>query len=291
MITLHYQNIDKKQSYEVFYDKLQKNVPEVFNFSPYNEWVIVTLANDVKDISKYINSGKKVILRAPHISNDTIPFITYALNVAEGIIFQSDFMKQLYLNYFGDTGLPSCVIHNAVDMPEDDIFRHNNDKILIMGDFLYHEDRHPFQVNKQGSLLQVLNWLCDKYDITVAGTISEMNIPDSVHIINGGTRFLDLNQIRQDHGGIYIHTVLFDNCPNCLLESMAFGMPCIGFNSGSVPELLPEELISQFNQESLINTITEVNSDGFKGSYCKTIAERFNFQNYTDSILKFIQSL
>jgi len=288
MISLYYQKNSHKQSYEIYYDKLQKYLPNTFNYSSKNKWFMVTLGN-IDDIVNWKNiSGQKLIFRAPHLTNDNRQFVNHMLMIADKVIFQSNFMFQVYTTYFGMLDVQNTVIHNSVHTNSKK-FHHHNNKILILGDFVYHEFVNPLQVNKQSSLMQVIEWL-KGYDITVAGAVGDLSFPDYVTVINGGTQFIDLNMIRENHGGIYLHTVLFDNCPNCLLESMAYGMPCIGFKSGGIPEILPSNLICDFNEESLKATINEVNEYGFYGTHCMALAsDIYNFDLYEKKIRDFIQ--
>lgn len=283
VIQLIYANADRKQSFEIYYDKLLKHCPDVFT-KDYTDTVMVTMA-DISQIAELKKQEKKIIFRVPHITKHNENFIRYMLKVSDKLIFQSNYMLQVFTTYFGQISSPSMVVHNAV---ESQPHCAENDHILICGDYIQHPDRYLFETNKAVTLLQTLEWLGGEFYITVAGSMPGLAIPKHIKVISGGTQHIDLQKLRMEHG-IYIHTTLFDNCPNNLLEAMASCMLCVGYRSGGVPEVLPDSCLCYYDKDDLLKTLVYVKEHSSANLETCLAISNFRFDQYQKKILNFVE--
>jgi glycosyltransferase involved in cell wall biosynthesis len=170
---------------------------------------------------------------------------------ADRVIYQSNFIKNWWQDWYGVANKPSNVIINGVDL---DVYNPNG------------EHERPDNIYRmlllEGSLARGLNSglfhgvavaekLAEKYqmEVFVAGTVDEatqkqinskISVPKNLSVKFLGT--ISRNEIpklaRSSH--LMYCAEVNPPCPNSVIESLACGLPVIGFDSGSLKELVGE---------------------------------------------------
>lgn len=162
---------------------------------------------------------------------------------ADGVIYQSQFIKTWWEDWYGVANKPSNVIINGIDL---DVYTSNG------------EHERPDKVYRmlllEGSLARGLNSglfhgvavaekLAEKYpmEVVVAGTVDELTqkkLESKVPVKFLGTvpREKIPGLARSSH--LMYCAEVNPPCPNSVIEALACGLPVIGFDSGSLKELV-----------------------------------------------------
>ncbi|MBI5950654.1 MAG: glycosyltransferase family 4 protein [Chloroflexi bacterium] len=188
-------------------------------------------------------SGVKYTVRAEY-GNWILAFIRN--NFADRVVYQSQFIRKWWEDWYGTAKSPATVIINGVDLqtytPEG-------------------ENERPAGVNRmlllEGSLARGLNSglfhavsvaekLADKYlmEVVVAGTVDEatqrrLQSKAPVKFLGTVPR-ADIPRLARSSHLMYCAEVN-PPCPNSVIEALACGLPVIGFDSGSLKELVTDD--------------------------------------------------
>jgi len=205
---------------------------------------IVQRLNGINWVHKKRNTGLKHYLRAEY-GNFILSFIRS--RIATNIIYQSEFSRNWWEDWYGKTPVPSTVAHNGVDLnvykPGDETPSNPPYKLLLVEGSLgggYEmgldnairlteilQQKHSLQVE-----LMVVGKITDEHKAQVAsktniainwiGSVPRDRIPEidrSAHLLFSA----DLNAA----------------CPNSVVEALACGLPVLSFDSGGLKELVP----------------------------------------------------
>ena len=196
----------------------------------------------------------KYHLRAEY-GNAVLAFIRRFL--ADKIVYQSEFTHQWWEDWYGKPRIPHTVIHNAVDLDiyspsrSDDLGRPapqnalaavpNKYRILLVEGSL------------AGGLDSGLQWavklaenLSDKLpiELLVVGRVDEKRKAQILADTSADIEFLGVvprEEIpaidRSAH--LYFSAEVNPPCPNAVIEALACGLPVLGFDTGSLAELVP----------------------------------------------------
>ena len=200
-------------------------------------------------------------------------------NYADVVIFQSAYSRRQCVEMMGESRGKWEIIHNGVDL---DIFYPNQEKkelskkvkFLMAGSFRKTAMIEP--------IVKALDSLKDEFDLmlTVAGPILDENLKhffERDYIVMAGS--LNAGQLSDLHreSDIFLHSQLNDNCPNAVLEAVSSGLPVVGFDGGSMSELL-------FFQKDLLAYVSEDIFQKYEDFDYRKLAEkiRLSIESYKE---------
>jgi glycosyltransferase involved in cell wall biosynthesis len=201
-------------------------------------------------------TGFRYHVRAEY-GNAALAFIRRAF--ADGVVYQSEFTHRWWEDWYGETRVPKTVIHNAVDL---DVYspqkKNAQGGVLAAGD-----GDESGSVNKHrillvegsmaGGLDAGLRWgvelaetLSDLLatELLVVGRVDERRKAEILTNARADVHFLgvvpresipDIDRSAQ----LYFSAEINPPCPNAVIEALACGTPVLGFDTGSLAELVP----------------------------------------------------
>lgn len=190
-------------------------------------------------------TGVRYHLRAEY-GNALLAFTRRYL--ADGIIYQSAFTQGWWENWYGETRVPKQIVHNAVDLqvysPDvegerpTDRFR----IVVVEGSLAGGLD---FGLNWALRLTEMLSAQLEM-ELLVVGNVDQRRQADYQARTSALVKFLGVvprEQIpsidRSSH--LYFSAEVNPPCPNAVIEALACGTPVLGFDTGSLSELVPPQ--------------------------------------------------
>ena len=184
---------------------------------------------------------------------------------ASGVVYQSEFTHQWWERLFGETRVPKTVIHNAVDL---DIYnptpslRGSEASEAISSQIAASGYRPPRNDKKRillvegsmaGGLDSGLRWgveLAERLnqvipsELFVVGRVDEDRKAELLNKAKVDIHFAgvvpreSIPEIDRS-ADIYFSAEVNPPCPNAVIEALACGAPVLGFDTGSLAELVP----------------------------------------------------
>jgi glycosyltransferase involved in cell wall biosynthesis len=161
---------------------------------------------------------------------------------ADRIIYQSGFSQDLWEQRFGKSAAAARVIYNGVALEEYPPRREGHDGTLLVAEA--NLDFHP----PAREILRTVQRLCIQ-----TGDLERLSIYTRISPAwerewmdyeprpeTPGLRPRAEVQARQKNAALFLSMDLNPSCPNAVIESLAAGLPVIGFDTGSVRELVGE---------------------------------------------------
>ncbi|OQY30537.1 MAG: hypothetical protein B6243_10255 [Anaerolineaceae bacterium 4572_5.2] len=195
-------------------------------------------------------TGFRYHLRAEY-GNAALAFIRRFL--ADKIVYQSEFTHQWWEDWYGETRVPHTVIHNAVDL---DVYSPSEQNALVAvsgGDNAKKYRLLLVEGSLAGGLDAGLRWgveLAEKLadihatELLIVGRVEESRKADILASAKVEIKFLgilpreEIPEIdRSAH--LYFSAEINPPCPNAVIEALACGTPVVGFDTGSLAELVP----------------------------------------------------
>ncbi|OQX62309.1 MAG: hypothetical protein B5M51_06320 [Anaerolinea sp. 4484_236] len=195
-------------------------------------------------------TGFRYHLRAEY-GNAALAFIRRFL--ADKIVYQSEFTHQWWEDWYGETRVPHTVIHNAVDL---DVYSPSEQNALAAvsgGDNAKKYRLLLVEGSLAGGLDAGLRWgveLAEKLadihatELLIVGRVEESRKADILASAKVEIKFLgilpreEIPEIdRSAH--LYFSAEINPPCPNAVIEALACGTPVVGFDTGSLAELVP----------------------------------------------------
>ena len=188
-------------------------------------------------------SGMKYTLRAEY-GNFMLSLIRSRF--ADRVVYQSQFIRKWWENWYGVAKAPATVIINGVDLntytPEGenerptDVYR----MMLLEGSLAHGLNSGLFHAVSVAEKLSA-NF---PMEVVVAGTVDEAtkrNLQSKVPVKFLGTvPRAEIPKLARSSHLMYCAEVN-PPCPNSVIEAMACGLPVIGFDSGALKELVSED--------------------------------------------------
>ncbi len=159
---------------------------------------------------------------------------------ADGIVYQSGFARGLWEGKFGKPAAAARVIYNGVDLAEYPAGRSGHDGTLLAAEanldfhapareILRAAQRLFIQTNAL-SRMSIFTRITPAWEREWAGYDPRPETP--------GLRPRSEVRARQNTAALFLTLDLNPSCPNAVIESLAAGLPVIGFDTGSVGELV-----------------------------------------------------
>jgi glycosyltransferase involved in cell wall biosynthesis len=225
-----------------FFQKLKLAIEE-------NEYAsIVGAGSFFQDIGLYSSVAKRFTLHPYVLRIDGIYFdkknttgdnyklnkrIFKSIDSASGVIFQSNFSKNLVEYHYGKIHVPSTVILNGAPLMNlKKLIECKKKTIVCSADWRSHK--------RLLSIIEVVHRLRKNIDceLIVLGDTRGNKIPhyNFVRFIGSVPQDIVLTYLMQ--ADLFIHLAWLDPCPNSVVEAISCGVPVVCSNRGGTPEIV-----------------------------------------------------
>lgn len=213
--------------------------------------ILFPVAYDKERLLEFKKNGGKIIQRLDGIyypskhNPDELEFNKVIqdiyLEYSDYVIFQSEYSKAQCFKMLGVKSSDNySIIINGVNKdifyPAEENIIKDEIQLISTGNFRNIDMIEP--------IVLALDTLADKYKfkLNIAGRISNPELKkffDRKYISLKGE--LDLGGVSQElrSNNIFLYSHLNPPCPNSVIEAISSGLPVVGFDSGSMSELLP----------------------------------------------------
>jgi glycosyltransferase involved in cell wall biosynthesis len=226
--------------------------------------IFFPVATDIKSIRRVKLFGGKAIQRldgvfypsqhGPEHIRQNAPIKEIYLNHSDFFVFQTDYCRKQCFKMLGEkepdeysiiiNGADHGVFHPAADAgPVDDKVR-----FAMSGNF-----RKPAMIEPVVNALDEIRGQLD-FEVVVAGPISgkgtaEFFERDYIRHLGPLSAQGVADMLRGSH--VFLHSQINDLCPNAVIEAVSCGLPVVGFDGGSMSELLPfgRELLAHVSDD------------------------------------------
>lgn len=190
-------------------------------------------------------SGLRYHTRAEY-GNAMLSFIRS--RIADRVIYQSRFIRQWWQDWYGVARVPATVIINGVDLQiytPDGSHERPNDRfriLLLEGSLAGGLNSGLFHAVSLAEKLSAKHQM----EVVVAGTVDSVTQNKIQSKARVPVKFLGVlprdqipQLIRSSH--LLYSAEVNPPCPNSVIEALACGLPVIGFDSGSLKELVTDD--------------------------------------------------
>jgi glycosyltransferase involved in cell wall biosynthesis len=208
---------------------------------------IVQRLDGINWVHRKRKTGVKHFLRAEY-GNFILSFIRR--RIATKIIYQSEFSRNWWDDWYGKTSIPSTVIHNGIDLNtysvgHDGILPSSPYRLLIVEGSL----GGGYDMGLDNAI-ELAGTLQEKYGLIikliVVGKISdehrilvESKTRAIIQWLGSVPRERIPEIMRSAH--LLFSADLHPACPNSVIEALACGLPVVAFDTGAVKELVPDD--------------------------------------------------
>ncbi len=169
--------------------------------------------------------------------------------LAHGVVYQSEFVRNFWQERFGGTTAEQQIIYNGVDLnrfsPGDPAALPGDPIRLIVVEGNFGGGNEPYLENaiRLGENLQ--SKLTQPVELVLVGGIPrslQEHWKNQTQLRINWMGVVDREQIPEiDRSGhVFFSAELNAGCPNSVIEALACGLPVVGFETGSLPELVSE---------------------------------------------------
>ncbi len=240
--------------------------------------------------------------------------------LASKVIYQSEFTRGWWENWYGKTRVPNTVIHNAVDL---DIYTpHVIASVIASGAKQSPPPRSsPYRLllvegSLAGGLDSGLRWAVTlaenlskhlPVELLVVGRVDEARKKEILATTKANVNFLgfvprekipEIDRSAQ----LYFSAEVNPPCPNAVIEALACGLPVLGFETGSLAELVPPAAgktvpyggnvwkLEEPNLPALTDAALEIlnNLDQYQNAARQHAEENLGLEQMVEKYLKFM---
>lgn len=207
---------------------------------------IVQRLDGINWVHRKRKTGVKHFLRAEY-GNFILSFIRR--NIAAKIIYQSEFSRTWWEDWYGKPAIPSSVIHNGVDLntysvTQNGILRQPYRLLIVEGNL---GGGYDMGLDNAIELAATLKEIYDlPIELMIVGKISDEHRARvdsknraSIQWMGSVPRERIPEIMRSAH--LLFSADLHPACPNVVIEALACGLPVVAFDTGAVQELVPAE--------------------------------------------------
>ncbi len=234
---------------------------------------------------------------------------TIRKHFADVVVYQSEFIRQWWQFRYGSSLKPEHVIYNATDLNLFSPLASQNkesskpDILCIEGSI--HDNPLTREVLSKLPTRLVESSICSDFKVYGKASTDLRHFMDSVEGLNyRGT--VQRSEIPEMMRGNHLFLPLEPQppCPNAVIEALASGLPVVGFDTGSLRELVPPEAgilvpyggdawaIDKPDVDALQSAIEELvpQMKTFQIRARQVAEERFDIDQMTDNYLHVIKS-
>lgn len=226
---------------------------------------------------------------------------------ADRVVYQSQFIRKWWEDWYGAAHVPASVIINGVDLQTytpDGAHERPTDRfrlLLLEGSLAGGLNSGLFHA------VSLAEKLSEKYpmEIAVAGTVDASTQNSIRRVSRVPVKFLGVlprdqipNLIRSSH--LLYSAEVNPPCPNSVIEALACGLPVVGFDSGSLKELVTADAgrvvpyggdpwkLETPDISALADSAADVltNQEQFRMAARKRAESAFGLDHMTDAYLK-----
>ncbi|MBQ0085389.1 MAG: glycosyltransferase family 4 protein [Prevotella sp.] len=140
-------------------------------------------------------------------------------------------------------------------------------------------------------LIDACQYLQDcEYSIIILGGKAEIYkdmLPMPIHCLNYVGNEKDMADV-YNAADVFVTPSMQDNLPNTIMEAMSCGTPCVGFNTGGIPEMIDHKrngYVAEYrNAQDLAKGITWVLENMDKECLCENARTKV-MENYTEAVV------
>ncbi len=206
---------------------------------------IVQRLDGINWVHRKKNTGVRHFLRAEY-GNLVLSFIRG--RIASRVVYQSAFSKNWWEDWYGETRVPSCVIHNGADLkryaPQEGIPPAPPYRLLLAEGNL--GGGYEMGLENALALAESLNANPQTpVELLVAGSVSPQLRAQAEAKSRAALRWLGVVPreeipalMRSAH--LLFSADLHPACPNAVIEALSCGLPVVAFDTGAALELVGE---------------------------------------------------
>jgi glycosyltransferase involved in cell wall biosynthesis len=159
---------------------------------------------------------------------------------ADRIIYQSEFVRGWWEGWFGAVAAPARVVHNGIPLDEYPLRKGDPDGTLLVVEGNLHYNDPSRRILQTANRILIRGGLLRKLSILArtdpAWKREWIHFDPQPEV--AGLRPRSEVQIRQQNAALFLSMEINAPCPNAVIEALASGLPVIGFDTGSVRELV-----------------------------------------------------
>ena len=217
-----------------------------------------------------------------------IPRVEEAHKNADIVIYQSEFSRGVLQNQHDYVPEKFYVINNGVELPT--TYRDKTEELNIISVVHnWNEGRYKHFYHVMYNNLKTLSHEFPNLVWTIVGKYEPFYeaIGFSHPISDKHIRFVkftpDLDMLRRT-ATMCIHIVEGDSCPNSVIESLAYGLPCIVWHNSAGPELIDDwtksagAILSTYRAQDIVGAISSIlnNYKEYSDSARRLAEEKFD---------------
>jgi glycosyltransferase involved in cell wall biosynthesis len=159
---------------------------------------------------------------------------------ADRIVYQSEFVRGWWEGWFGAAAAPARVVHNGIPLNEYPPRKGDPDGTLLVVEGNLHFNDPSRRILQTANRILIRGGVLRK--LSILARIDPAWGREWIHFDPqtevAGLRPRSEVRSRQQNAALFLSMEINAPCPNAVIEALASGLPVIGFDTGSVRELV-----------------------------------------------------